>query len=728
MRHSLYDIIISELLDSNNRLTDKKAISAIFELIQASRGKTLPERVSRFQSSIRGQNVLSILRSKAAAGQISKHFHLIDGFPKFTGPLVDLVFRSYFKKLKEDINKSISWGKSLSSAEEVFDDVAGRERHKNKLVGRARYVADNLSEEQSAFHEYRRAYGGGVQGAKLAREKMHNDKLKELRETYLAGTKAFNEAMLSDAERRFSKLVESFGGSRLGTLRAKAFLRKEQREEQAHKNSERIRERSYRKWEGKRNFAESMRSEEERKYREYKEAFGGGEQGARFARMKMRFEESERIKKEEKTRRESRIHSKRSGLHNYLYDQLDDYDAEMRNLRKRYGGGEEGKNRAEKAMRDKVFKGFPQFFKDSKISTKAMYELTKSLRSNPLLSSLGLSKFIPLLSSSVGAFAYGFNKVKSFSDSAISTSDKISRDASNAELAGMSYSDYLSKGSTMARWGGKETDLANFYSSWNSFTGGITRGSSNARNLGVFAKWGVSTSGSGSNGLATPRELISNIAARIKSLSRAEQLAMLNELPVDMSGPLRTMLLTGESNHIDAFDAFFGEQEKKNYKESLFRDRYNLTSKAASELQSKINSTDRLNQGIREYFGGGWAGSELAIKKFWHNVKENAFVRDAADLATDPTFSILSRSTWEERPLAQLMMERQRLLHGESDRLDSYNYNSYGGSGSNIQTNTINVNEMKIETPNARVTGEYLLDQAGKGRAVLAAPNDPGFF
>jgi hypothetical protein len=64
------------------------------------------------------------------------------------------------------------------------------------------------------------------------------------------------------------------------------------------------------------------------------------------------------------------------GVENFEYDMMSDYDKRKADLTERYGGDE---NKAETAYKKELSKNLPKFFKDSKMSSKSLFNLSRGL-------------------------------------------------------------------------------------------------------------------------------------------------------------------------------------------------------------------------------------------------------------------------------------------------------------------------------------------------------------
>lgn len=68
------------------------------------------------------------------------------------------------------------------------------------------------------------------------------------------------------------------------------------------------------------------------------------------------------------------------GAYDYMLDTMDDYDRKIHDLGKKYGGGSEGRRRADDVIRNNALKGLPKFMqkllKNSSISTKTLGAMT----------------------------------------------------------------------------------------------------------------------------------------------------------------------------------------------------------------------------------------------------------------------------------------------------------------------------------------------------------------
>jgi hypothetical protein len=75
-------------------------------------------------------------------------------------------------------------------------------------------------------------------------------------------------------------------------------------------------------------------------------------------------------------RENEKVRRRVRGVENYEYDMMSDYDKHMSDLTERYGGD---KDKAESAYKKELSKNLPKFFKDSKMSSKSLYNLSRGL-------------------------------------------------------------------------------------------------------------------------------------------------------------------------------------------------------------------------------------------------------------------------------------------------------------------------------------------------------------
>lgn len=151
------------------------------------------------------------------------------------------------------------------------------------------------------------------------------------------------------------------------------------------------------------------------------EQFGGGARGNAMAINAMRAEARE----------------------NYRYDMLSDYDRHMEDLTERYGGD---RNKAENKYKAELSKNLPTFFKNSKMSSKQLYNLNKSFAS-----AKGKAAVITTVASIAGGY---LNRIISGADTANKRSVNLEnaitltgglskKEIISAQLAGLSSEQML---------------------------------------------------------------------------------------------------------------------------------------------------------------------------------------------------------------------------------------------------------------------------------------------
>lgn len=73
-------------------------------------------------------------------------------------------------------------------------------------------------------------------------------------------------------------------------------------------------------------------------------------------------------------RENEKVRRRVRGAENYEYDMMSDYDKHISDLTERYGGD---RDKAESAYKKELSKNLPKFFKDSKMSSKSLYNLSR---------------------------------------------------------------------------------------------------------------------------------------------------------------------------------------------------------------------------------------------------------------------------------------------------------------------------------------------------------------
>lgn len=228
-------------------------------------------------------------------------------------------------------------------------------------------------------------------------------------------------------------------------------------------------------------------------------------------------------------------HQKEYGFHNlnqaeeFRRDSLDDFTRRLEDMTAHFGGD---KDIAEKKLRMEVLKNFPDFFKNSKLSTRTLYDISTAAKSLP-----GVGQFMAHWQkvSGMGPLGMGANAVmagislaQKFIDIMRANSQQKIKETTHAIAGGMDPAHYVSADSVLKAYGGSgEADLA-VTRNWKSNVGRLMSGTGDTGFLQNLAVYGIDISGSGLAGLATDKEIKTRVARQVKQLydSGEEEKAM----------------------------------------------------------------------------------------------------------------------------------------------------------------------------------------------------------
>ena len=388
----------------------------------------------------------------------------------------------------------------------------------------------------------------------------------------------------------------------------------------------------------------------------------------------------------EQERNDKRIHSKRAGLREFVYESLSDYQKEKHDLSEKFGGGREGRERANKYINEKYFKGFPKFIKNSENMKNSLFSIAKATS----LKGLGAMGPLSVVGASISSFVAGFKSVMSVFDY-FDKREKENLNADNiATSAGMSHADLVLQGKAMKAFGGDEKDIAAAYKSWQTYIGALGRGGS-AAGLEGLAKWGVDLTGTGQFGFATTEELLRNIAKASKSLSTSDKLAMRQSLPIQLTDPMWNAIMTNPDGFINMLhhnDELRGVLDN-GYNENILNKRYNALKASKAEAESVVNDWTVMQEaynyasGRHEVMGG--------ISRWFRNI-----------------FGFGDYQVEVPESTAAIAAHTQSV------------------NNSRNTSNSIVIQKMEINSPDGKMTANGLAREA-TNRASIATSFDPGY-
>lgn len=488
---------------------------------------------------------------------------------------------------------------------------------------------------------------------------------------YAGNPRHYNPQMEAVFKAMFPRLKSYVQHSvKLGSLTPQLLSVKEFRGEQ-ERNDKRI----HSKRAGLREFTYDMLSENEQERHDLINKYGGGAEGRARAEAFMN-----------KRRQDESIHSKRAGLREFAYESLSDYQKEKHDLSEKFGGGREGRERANKYINEKYFKGFPKFIKNSENMKNSLFSIAKATS----LKGLGAMGPLSVVGASISSFVAGFKSVMSVFDY-FDKREKENLNADNiATSAGMSHADLVLQGKAMKAFGGDEKDIAAAYKSWQTYVGALGRGGSSA-GLEGLAKWGVDLTGTGQFGFATTEELLRNIAKASKSLSTSDKLAMRQSLPIQLTDPMWNAIMTNPDGFINMLhhnDELRGVLDN-GYNENILNKRYNALKASKAEAESVVNDWTVMQEaynyasGRHEVMGG--------ISRWFRNIFGFGDYQVEVPESTAATAA-----------------------HTQSV------------NNSRNTSNSIVIQKMEINSPDGKMTANGLAREA-TNRASIATSFDPGY-
>ena len=177
---------------------------------------------------------------------------------------------------------------------------------------------------------------------------------------------------------------------------------------------------------------------------------------------------------------------------------------------------------ADKAMRETVAKGFPEFLKNSSLSAKQLAGLVSFVKKIPGLGGLFNQAGIAASQGNgmgwVGAVVAGLQLGMKGIEMIVAHDKEKSRIGTAAHAAGMTGGQYRSADAVLSAMGGSGDDLASVMKGRNQAIGNLFMGRGGTEFLEGLAAYGIDITGSGKGGLLTDQEKTNRVAQKIHEL------------------------------------------------------------------------------------------------------------------------------------------------------------------------------------------------------------------